>query len=229
MSETRSITTALLLAAGLSAFGASPAVAQSDGASPGRVDVAVGTLWVGSQHLGDQAANETTASGGQLALFTTSSDLASRAGVEGRVGVKLWPSLEVEASGTYASPEIRTQVSADFEGAAPITVTERIQQYTIAGGLVWYPVPRSASPIAPFVTAGGGYLRQLHEAARWRDGGSSISWRRREFLVVAADVNAEGSAFAWMRVRRPRAACVRQSTRGSPALAPRSSRGSSRA
>ena len=160
-----SITTALLVAASLSALGASPVFAQSDGAVPGRVEVAVGPLWVGSQKLGDQAANETTSSGDQLALFSTSSELASRAGVEGRVGVKLWRSLEVEASGTYATPEIRTQVSADFEGAAPTTIAERIQQYTFAGGLVWYPVSRSGSRAAPFVTAGGGYLRQLHEAA----------------------------------------------------------------
>ena len=45
-----------------------------------------------------------------------------------------------------------------------VTPTERIEQFTIGGGLVWY-VPVRASRLAPFLAGGGGYLRQLHETA----------------------------------------------------------------
>src|SRR4029077_1292642 len=63
------------------------------------------------------------------------------------------------------APQIRTQITNDFEGAAPVTATEIIRQFTVGGGVVWYVRPaRSASRLAPFATAGVGYLRQLHES-----------------------------------------------------------------
>jgi hypothetical protein len=140
--------------------------AQSAGAAePGRFEAAIGPLWVGRQALGSSDANETTGAGGSLTLFSTSTDLSSASGLEARIGVKLSRAFEAEASGTYATPQLRTQVSNDFEGAAPATATEVIQQFTIGAGVVWYVRPaRSASRLAPFATAGAGYLRQLHES-----------------------------------------------------------------
>ncbi len=140
--------------------------AQSgDAVEPGHVELAIGPLWVGRQALGSGDANETTAAGGNLLLFSTSTELSSATGLEARVGVRLSRAFEAEASGTYATPQIRTQISHDVEGAAPVTATEVIKQFTIGGGVVWYVRPaRSASRLAPFVTAGAGYLRQLHES-----------------------------------------------------------------
>ena len=164
MITVRTVLLASILVAGVCV---APAAAQpaSPGAVPGRVEVAVGPLWIGRQPLGSSDATETTSSGGNLALFSTSTDLAARAGVEGRVGIRVSRAFEVEASGTYATPQIRSQISIDFEGAAPITVAEQLQQFTVAGSIVWYPMPESSSRLAPFVIAGGGYLRQLHESA----------------------------------------------------------------
>jgi hypothetical protein len=142
---------------------AAPASAQSS-QTPGRVGVGFGLIWTGSQSLGSSDATETTGSGGDLVLFRTSSELTSRVGIEGRVGVRVWRSLEAEASGTYATPQIRTQITGDFEGAAPITATEKIQQFSIVGGILWrLPAIRHGSKLTPFLTGGGGYLRQLHE------------------------------------------------------------------
>jgi hypothetical protein len=143
---------------------AAPVKAQSSQPAPGRVGVGFGLIWTGSQSLGSSDATETTGSGGDLVLFHTSSELTSRVGFEARVGVRVWRSLEVEASGTYATPQIRTQISGDFEGAAPITATEKVQQFSIVGGVLWrLPSIRQGSKLTPFVTGGGGYLRQLHE------------------------------------------------------------------
>jgi hypothetical protein len=161
----KAIRTALFVVAGLLSLRVPPACAQSS-APPGRVELAIGPLWIGRQALGSSDANETTSTGGALTLFSASTELASASGWEGRVGVKVWRSLEAEASATYATPEIRSQISSDLEATTPVTVTERIQQFTVGGGIVWYPpLGRSPSRLAPFVTAGGGYLRQLHEAA----------------------------------------------------------------
>ncbi len=143
---------------------ASPVAAQSSQAAPGRVGVGFGLIWTGSQSLGSSDANETTGAGGDLVLFRTSSELTSRVGIEGRIGVRVWRSLEAEASGTYATPQIRTQISGDFEGAAPITATEKLQQFSIVGGVLWrLPSIGHGSKLTPFVAGGGGYLRQLHE------------------------------------------------------------------
>jgi hypothetical protein len=167
------IRTVLLAAIGIAAVCVPPAAAQpaSPGAVPGRVELAIGPLWIGHQALGSSNATETTSSGGNLTLFSTSTDLAARAGVEGRVGVRISRAFEVEASGTYATPQLRSQISNDFEGAAPITAAEQLQQFTVTGGIVWYPAPESTSRLAPFVTAGAGYLRQLHESATLAENG----------------------------------------------------------
>lgn len=133
---------------------------------PGRFEVAFGPVWIGRQALGSTDANETTGTGGSLRLFATSTELAAAPGIEGRVAVRVWRSISGEASATYTAPQIRTEVSSDSESAASLTSSERIQQFTIGGGIVWsLPNGRPASRLTPFVTAGAGYLRQLHDAA----------------------------------------------------------------
>jgi hypothetical protein len=161
------VRTALLVLIGVASLRVSSAWAQSaEAAEPGRFELAIGPLWIGRQALGASDANETTGAGGTLAFFSTSTELASAPGLEGRVGVKLSRAFEAEVAGSYATPQLRTQVSNDFESAAPVTATEVIQQFTIGVGVVWYVRPaRSASRLAPFATAGAGYLRQLHESA----------------------------------------------------------------
>jgi hypothetical protein len=137
----------------------------AEAVEPGHVELAIGPLWVGRQALGSSDATEFTGGGGSLTLFGTSTELSSASAFEGRVGVKLSRRFEAEASGTYATPRLRTQISNDFEGAAAVTATEVIHQFTIGAGVIWYVRPaRSASRLAPFATAGAGYLRQLHES-----------------------------------------------------------------
>jgi hypothetical protein len=161
----RSRSAQLLVITLLASLGASSAMAQSVPPEPGRVELGFGLLWVGSQSLGSATATETTSTGGQLPLFSTSTALASRTGIEGRLAVRVWRSIAIEAAGSYATPDIRTQISNDFEGAAAVTATERIQQYTVGGGIIWrLPFARTGWHLSPFVTAGAGYLRQLHES-----------------------------------------------------------------
>ena len=149
----------------VSTIAVTAARAQSSAPQPGRFEVALGSLWVGHQALGSNNANETTSAGGSQKLFGTSSELAGAAGFEGRVGVRLRRSLEAEGEASYAKPPRRIAISGDIESAAPATATETIQQFTVGAGVVWY-LPGRARPtrVAPFVMAGGGYLRQLHES-----------------------------------------------------------------
>jgi hypothetical protein len=147
-----------------------PSVAHGQSAKPPRVELGAGVIWDGHQALGARAATETTSSGSTLALFNSSSDLASAAGFEGRLGVRVTRSLVLEAATTYVKPELRIALSGDSENAAPVTATETIQQFTIGGSVLWY-VPGPPRRFAPFAIAGGGYLRQLHAAATLVDTG----------------------------------------------------------
>jgi hypothetical protein len=150
----------------------SPASAQTDPPAA-RLELGVGVRWIGAEPLGTQAATETTGAGGRSALFSATSDLAGAAGIDGRVGVRLSRSLAAEFEGSYAKPELRIAVSADTEGAAPVTATETIQQFTIGGNVLWYFPLRQRSPrFAPFAIGGGGYLRQLHASGTLVDTGS---------------------------------------------------------
>ena len=139
---------------------------QSTGAEPGRIELSAGMLWVGHQALGSTAGNETTSTGTSLRVFSTSSDLAGAAGVDGRVGVRLSRALVAMAEASYTKPPLRVAISNDIENSTLVTAIETTQQFMIGGAILWYlPFRFSASRAAPFVTAGGGYLRQLHEGA----------------------------------------------------------------
>jgi hypothetical protein len=162
---------AALVLTGAAMFRSSAAFAQSADPPPSRVEIGIGGLWIGRQPLGQRNLTETAAAGTAQTVFSLSSELAGGAGFAGRAGVRVTRSFVVEAEGSYIKPQLRIALSGDTEGAAPVTAIETIQQFTIGGGVLWY-VPVSRTPhVAPFVTAGGGYLRQLHEQATLADAG----------------------------------------------------------
>jgi hypothetical protein len=161
---------------------AAPALAQSADPVPSRFEGGIGVVWIGHASLGNTAATETTATGGPATVFTTSSELASAGGITVRAGVRLTHALRVEANASYSRPALRIALSGDTEGAAPVTAAESSQQDLIDGDLLWS-LPWQRRPrLEPFVLAGGGYLRQLHEAAtlvetgRYYDVGGGVSW-----------------------------------------------------
>jgi hypothetical protein len=120
--------------------------------------------FVGPEPLGKVDATETTASGGTFRLFTAESTLDALLGLEARLGVRRSPALRIEATGSYGASDLKVAVSSDAENAAAITATERVSQFTIEGAAVmeltrWHVGAHGA----PFITAGAGYVRALHE------------------------------------------------------------------
>jgi hypothetical protein len=133
---------------------------------PSRIEVGIGLRWIGKEALGGRTATETTGVGGTSALFSTQSELGGASGADGRIGVRMAHRLTAEAEASYVKPQLGIAISGDIEGAAPLTATETIQQFTIGASLAWRLPGRRWSPrFAPFVAAGGGYMRQLHEQA----------------------------------------------------------------
>ena len=158
------IKAAAFLVSGIAMLHAPAALAQQADPPKARFEVGIGSLWIGRQPLGSKGATETTGAGGTLTLFTSSSELAGGAGLDGRIGVRLTRWLVAEAEASYLKPQVRIAIGGDFEGASPVTATETVQQLTIGGGVRWNLSSRHWTPrFTPFAMAGGGVLRQLHE------------------------------------------------------------------
>jgi hypothetical protein len=131
---------------------------------PGRFELA-GPAWLGPVSYGTSDATETAADGSRFRLFSTSTGLQSAPGLEARLGVRMTRALQAEAEAAYGRPTLTTKITGDAESAAPVSATEPITQLTIQGALlahltVWH-IGRGG---VPFVSAGAGYLRQLHQA-----------------------------------------------------------------
>jgi len=183
---------------------ASPLAAQT---LAGRVEIGVGVLWTGGVALGSEAATETSGTGGRFTLFSTDTSLTGAAGVTARVGASLSRMFQIDLNASYSRPSLSTKVSSDFEQAAPLTASETIHQITVGGSLVvhlwkW----RIGSRGVPFVTVGGGYLRQLHQSETLAVSGHTIdagggvklrlrpdnARRRMKSFGISFDLRAEG-------------------------------------
>jgi hypothetical protein len=180
-----------ILAAALIAW---PALAAAQtyvgrtGPSAGRVEISGGAAWTGGYDAGSSTALETrnpTTGTGPLTLFNTDSEVLPAAGVEARIGVFLGSRLAVEGIFQYTRPTLRTRVTDDFEGAAPLSADDAVTSYLFGGSLVYH---FGSGRFVPFVAGGGGYLRQLHE------GGT--------LAVTGPEVHGGGGFKYWMGAAR---------------------------
>jgi opacity protein-like surface antigen len=151
----------------------SPAYASAQAAANrSRVEVSAGVEWIGHASFGTISANEVVASGGAFQLFSASTELGGAAGVDVRIGYRLWRMVDVEAASSYSRPELRSTTAADVEGAPALTATDRLRQFTIEGDVLVSPERwRLGRRAAPFVSAGAGYLRHLHEGDTFAENG----------------------------------------------------------
>lgn len=135
----------------------------------GRLEIGGSVGYAGSHSLGTLSATETgngVPSGSPMTLFTTSSSLEGGPLFEGRVGWHLTRALAVEGTFGVIPTHLRTSITSDFEQAANTVSTSRLTQYTAEVGAVWHldALRFAQRRVRPFVTGGGGYLRQLHDS-----------------------------------------------------------------
>ena len=131
-----------------------------------RVEVDAGGGLIGGAALG--ARDATLRSNAQarepFRLFTADSRFARARAVHVRTGFAFTRRFGVEGALSVSRPEIRTSITADAEGAASVTSVERVDQYLVdVSLLMMVDALRLGGRTIPFVAAGGGYLRQLHE------------------------------------------------------------------
>jgi hypothetical protein len=130
-----------------------------------RFEVSVGGLWIGGAELGSTQADlrANNLSPTPYRLFAAETDAVAAPGLDGRVAYWLTRSLALEGGFVRVRPELRTRITADVEAAGDLTATERIDQYFIDANVLWLLDRFRFGATTPFVSAGAGYLRQLHE------------------------------------------------------------------
>jgi hypothetical protein len=128
-----------------------------------------GVVWTGGYDIGGSTAelrgNAVGASAPPFVLFHAATRVDAAAGVDARIGYTLTRAIALELGASFARPGLTTRVSQDPEAAATALDAERLSEYVVDVGVVWQvPRVRLIRRGRAFVTAGGGYLRQLYDA-----------------------------------------------------------------
>jgi hypothetical protein len=132
---------------------------------PGAFELSVGGLWSGGSSFDRAEATETRnePGGGDFVLFQALTTIKAGTGAEARLGFYLTPRLAIEAGGLFARQQVSTRLTSDAESIPDATAVEDVTEYAIDGAVIFHLRPFGG--LVPFVRAGAGYLRQLHEEA----------------------------------------------------------------
>jgi hypothetical protein len=164
-------------AAILCALDASPARAQAPW--PGRLDISVGAVWTGGFSLGETSATLTpNQAGSRITLFDTETDLEGTGNIELRMSYAVASDWAAEMGVSYGRPAVRTTITNDFEGGTPTAqiASERLHEYVFEATALYQPdrwLLRGGRGRI-FLSAGAGYLRDLHEERTLIENGTRV-------------------------------------------------------
>ena len=130
----------------------------------GSIEVDGSLLWTGGYSAGTAQAIETpnpSARNSPLTLFQSSGRLENAFGVDARAGVYLTGNWSIEGGVQIAKPKLTARVTNDFESAPDTTIEETVTQYLFDGSVLYHFTTPANGRVVPFVSGGGGYLREL--------------------------------------------------------------------
>jgi hypothetical protein len=164
------VTRSLLLVACFTAAIVPAASAQTyigrDSPRRGSLEVSGGGVWSPGFDTGSGQAELTrsTQTDG-FDLFTFDGKVNGFPGAQVRLGVYLTSALSVEGGVRYAKPRLEFRLSGDAESAADETATETLSHYVFDGSVLFHLTQASfaGGRGVPFISAGGGHIRELHE------------------------------------------------------------------
>jgi hypothetical protein len=139
-----------------------------DAPHAGSFELSGGAVWSRGFEQGSVSAEETrnsTTDTGPFVLFTAKPRMESATGGQARFGVYLAPALSVEGGVQYARPRITTRLDDDAESAEAVTAAETLTRLIADASVLFHLTGISFGDGrgVPFVRAGAGYLRELHE------------------------------------------------------------------
>ena len=131
------------------------------------VTIDAGVVWSGGYDIGDATAqlrgNGMGASPAGLTLFTAKSRVTSVSAPQLRIGFAATTRTAVECGIALTRPRVGVAIGGDAEAPSQQLPGEELEQYLIDGGVTWQVPIRMGARLAPFVSGGATYLRQLHE------------------------------------------------------------------
>lgn len=181
MRMTSSVAAAALLVVAAATAAEAQVYLGGDKPDRGTIEIGGGAMWAPGFDLGTRTAG-LTRSGQQsdpFDLFATDGDVDGFPGVHGRLGVYLSRSISVEAGVRFSKPTLSYRLSGDAESAPDETASETLSHYLFEGSVLFH-FDRAAfagGRGVPFLSGGGGYLRELHE-------GNELVETGREFHVT---------------------------------------------
>lgn len=148
-------------------FAASSAYGQeAPGLRPHHITIEAGLNASGAYDVGSSKAelrgNGMGATPPSFTLLQADSRVTPATAAELRLGFALTRHVSIEVRGLRSAPHIGVGISRDAEAQAQELPGEQLRQFVVDGGVSWQ-LPFATRRAAPFVSAGAGYLRQLHE------------------------------------------------------------------
>lgn len=196
----------------LAVAGARPAFAQYPGEDApvrGSVEISGGGMWAQGFDLDSSTASLSRAATDQgFDLFTAAGRVDGFPGAHARLGVYLSRVVSVEAGARFARPSLSYDLAGDAESADDETAVETLSHYVFDGSVLFHLVNAAFADgsAVPFLSAGGGYVRELHEGNELVETGdefhatAGLKWwfgggRRRFGLRVEAGISSRQGGF----------------------------------
>jgi hypothetical protein len=181
-------------------MGVTTASAQAPRARRHGIEVGVGVRAGGPVSFGTSSADLVTPEGLSLTLFRTENSLGAESGIDTHVAVPLFARVSAEASASWTRPELRTRITADFEGADSVTLTNQLSRFSFEAAALWSS-SRTAQRVW-FIRGGGGWTRGLTDGNELLSrgtvasigGGMKYWWRRSARSWSSLGVRLEGRA-----------------------------------
>ena len=134
----------------------------------GSVELGGGVVWTGGFDQGEVSAAETrnsTTDTSPFVLFTAASRAEPGVGAQARIGGYFAKSFSVEGGFEYARPELSVQLANDAELASDVSATEKLTRFVVDGSGLFHltGVAFNGGRGVPFLRAGAGYIRDVHE------------------------------------------------------------------
>ena len=178
----RGLLIALLFAAVLpTAASAQPVYIGKSAPQRGTFEIGAGGVWTGGYDAGSTEATLTRpGSSTPLTLFAIDSEMRRAPGINAQLGLFLSSRVSIEGAFQYSRPILRARVTSDFESAPDTDVDGVVVTYLARGSLLYH---FADGRFVPFVSGGGGYLRQIDD--------------ENSDLVTGTEIHAGGGVKYW--------------------------------
>lgn len=166
MTRLRAGCLAILLSAAAVPGASAQGFATRDAPRRGSVEVSGGGAWQPGFDVESINAVLTRSTGtAGFDLFSAAGDVNAFPGAFARLGFYLSRAISIEAGVRYATPELAYRLSGDAESADDETASERLSHYVFSGSVLLHfnRASFAGGRAVPFVSAGGGHIRELHE------------------------------------------------------------------